>query len=96
MIASYIMLENGRLDDALKLFGRVYKQFYRYYRENLIGRIFLRKLVYMLFRKNRYTEVLKIIQPVSEKLSKDCDLNSWYLIAMLRAGRNKRSRNDKR
>ncbi|MBK3332474.1 hypothetical protein GWK41_05285 [Persephonella atlantica] len=87
VIASYLMLENGKLDKALDLFSKVYKQFYRYYSEALIGKMFLRKLVYTLFKKNRYSEVLKIIQPVSEKLSKDCDLNSWYLIAMVRTGK---------
>ncbi len=87
VIASYILLENGRLDKSLKLFSKTGKQFYKYYRQDIIGKMFLRKLIYTLFKNNRYKEALKIIQTISEKLTRDCDLNSWYLIAMIRTGK---------
>ncbi len=85
VISAYILVENHRLDEALKLFSKISTQFYRYYRESLIGKMFFRKLIYTLFENNKYTEALKIIHPITEKLTRDCDLNSWYLIAMLRA-----------
>ncbi|WP_456392415.1 tetratricopeptide repeat protein [Persephonella sp.] len=85
IILSYISVELGNLKKAVEYIDKVVDKLPEYYRDNTLGRIFLRKLVYGLFEKKMYGEALKIILPVSEMQKEDCDLNSWVLIAAVRS-----------
>ncbi|WP_457639043.1 tetratricopeptide repeat protein [Persephonella sp.] len=87
VILSYLYLENKNLEKAVEHLLKVKDSFPDYYRNSTIGKILLRKLIYTLFEKQMYSKALKILLPISEKLSKDCDINSWIVISAVRTGK---------
>jgi len=86
VVLSYLNLEKGNLNKAVELIHKVINEFPDYYINTTLGKIYLRKLIYILFDKERYADGLKILLPLSEKLKKDCDINSWVVISAVRVG----------
>jgi tetratricopeptide (TPR) repeat protein len=89
VVMSYIYLEKGDVRQAFKIIEPVAEKLSDYYMKTVIGKMFVRKLVYLLFEKKMYAQALKILLPLSERLKKDCDINSWMLVAAVRTDNEK-------
>ncbi|HHG74845.1 MAG TPA: hypothetical protein ENK22_07345 [Persephonella sp.] len=86
VLEAFVYAETGNVKKALQIVQKVKEEFPEYYKNTVIGKIFLRKFVYILFEKKMYDKALKILLPLSEKLKKDCDINSWIVVASVRIG----------
>ncbi|WP_219428866.1 tetratricopeptide repeat protein [Persephonella hydrogeniphila] len=89
VVISYLFLENGQVEKAFKTVEPVTDKLPDYYTKTVIGKMFIRKIVYLLFEKELYQQALKILIPLSERLKKDCDINSWVLVAAVRTDMEK-------
>ena len=87
LLQAFVYSETGDIQKAFFILEQVKKDFPDYYKKTAIGKIFLRKFVYLLFENRMYNKALKILIPLSEKLKNDCDINSWMVIASVRTGR---------
>jgi aromatic ring-opening dioxygenase LigB subunit len=54
------------------------------YQEDKFIKQFFDKLILSAFEKGKYKQVLNLLKEFSEKYKEDCNINSWYIIAMLR------------
>lgn len=88
VLQAFIYAETGDLKRAFRIVEQVRENFPDYYRKTALGKIFLRKFVYLLFENRMYDKALKILLPLSEKFKKDCDINSWITIAAVRTGKD--------
>ena len=86
VLEAFVYAETGNVKKALQIVQKVKEKFPEYYKNTVVGKIFLRKFVYILFEKKMYDKALKILLPLSEKLKKDCDINSWIVVASVRIG----------
>ncbi len=89
LLEAFVYAETSDIERAFLFIEQVKKDFPDYYTKETLGKIFLRKFVYLLFENRMYDKALKILIPLSEKLKKDCDVNSWVVIASIRTGKNK-------
>ncbi len=89
LLKAFVYAETGEVEKAFTTVEQIKENFPDYYIKTVLGKIFLRKFIYILFEKRMYSEALKILIPLSEKLKKDCDINSWIVIAAVRTGNYK-------
>ena len=88
IVVSYIQIDKN-LDDSINIAKENIKFLAKNYEEDIFIEKFIEKLITKTFEKNKYQQVLNILKTLSEKYKEDCNINSWYIIAMIRANKEK-------
>ena len=84
LLEAVLYFRSGNLDSSIKTLSKIKDDLYRFYSDPFF-RKYISRIITRSISENRYSDVLNILLPVSEKLD-DCNINSWLLISMVRTG----------
>jgi len=88
IVVAYINMEDN-LDKSIKQAENNLEFLLNNYQEDIFIKKFVEKLITKAFEKNKYKQVLNILKSFAEKYKEECNINSWYIIAMVRTNADK-------
>lgn len=88
IVVAYINMEEN-FDKSIKQAETNLEFLLKNYQEDIFIKNFIEKLITKAFEKNKYKQVLNILKSFAEKYKKECNINSWYIIAMVRTNADK-------